>query len=161
LGDAQEQSREAFSRYILEKFDPYSFQDLCAALLRSMGYYTPFVAPKGKDGGVDIIAYKDPIGASDPHIKAQVKFRSEAKASAQEIRQLKGVLGPDMGVFFSTSGFTTDAQLEARHSENHIELIDIERFIGLWIEFYSKMNEEDKARMPIVPVYFVDDKDGI
>ena len=33
---------------------PYEFQDLVAALLRGMGYHTPFIAPKGRDGGIDI-----------------------------------------------------------------------------------------------------------
>ena len=40
------------------------------------GYYTPFIAPKGKDGGVDVIAYKDPIGSTTPHIKIQIKYFS-------------------------------------------------------------------------------------
>lgn len=31
-------------------------------LPRAMDYYTPFIAPKGKDGGIDIIAYLDPLG---------------------------------------------------------------------------------------------------
>ena len=31
------------------------------------GYYTPFVAPKGKDGGIDLIAYQDPLGARLRH----------------------------------------------------------------------------------------------
>ncbi len=35
---------------------------MVAALLRAMGYYTPFISPRGKDGGVDILAYQDPIG---------------------------------------------------------------------------------------------------
>ena len=50
--------RKAFGS-ISSKKNPYEFQDLVAALLRAMGYYTPFIAPKGKDGGVDIIAYRD------------------------------------------------------------------------------------------------------
>jgi restriction system protein len=41
---------------------PYEFQDMVAALLRTMGYHTPFISPKGKDGGLDIIAYSDPLG---------------------------------------------------------------------------------------------------
>lgn len=52
-------------RYIGKK-NPYEFQELVAALLRGMGYYTPFVAPKGKDGGVDVVAYRDPLGTESP-----------------------------------------------------------------------------------------------
>ena len=32
--------------------NPYEFQDLAAAMLRGMGYYTPFVAPHGKTGAL-------------------------------------------------------------------------------------------------------------
>jgi hypothetical protein len=34
----------------------------------------------------------------------------------------------------------------------------MERFIDLWTEFYEKMDMDDKARLPILPIYFVDDK---
>ena len=143
--------------FITTKFDPYSFQELCAALCRGMGYYTPYVAPRGKDGGVDIIAYKDPIGASYPHIKIQVKYRQETKATAQEIQQLKGTLvqGNDIGMFISLAGFTPDARNVAKTSNIHIELIDLGRFIELWQEFYDKLPDEDKSRMQITPVYFI------
>lgn len=157
LEDAQSKGNLSFTKFILEEFAPYKFQDLCAALLRGMGYYTPFIAPKGKDGGIDIIAYKDPIGSTYPHIKVQVKYRQDSKATSQELRQLKGILtDDDNGIFVSIAGFATDALREFKHSYPHIELIDLERFIELWQEFYEKMKDEDKALMPITPVYFVD-----
>ena len=49
--DIEQRAIEGLQQYINAK-NPYEFQDLVAALLRGMGYYTPFVAPKGKDGGV-------------------------------------------------------------------------------------------------------------
>lgn len=58
----QGQASKGIREYIIK--EPYEFQDLVAALLRAMGYYTPFIAPKGKDGGVDIIAYRDPLGTT-------------------------------------------------------------------------------------------------
>lgn len=157
LDDARAKANQSFTKFILEEFDPYSFQELCGALFRGMGYYTPFIAPKGKDGGVDVIAYKDPIGSTTPHIKIQIKYRQDTKATSQELRQLKGILTTnDIGVFISISGFAFDALKEFKHSSPHIELIDLERFIELWQEFYEKMKDEDKALMPISPVYFVD-----
>jgi len=152
---AESDAFEGISNYI-NSLGAYEFQDLCAALLRGMGYYTPFIALKGKDGGVDIYAYKDPLGASTPRIKVQVKHR-ENKATSQELRQLKGLLNPndDVGIFISSGGFTSDAKIEFRNSHPHIELIDMETFVDLWQEFYTKLNEEDKVKMPIKPVYFI------
>lgn len=135
--------------------NPYEFQELVAALLRGMGYYTPFVAPKGKDGGIDVIAYRDPLGTITPRIKVQIKHR-EASASVQEIRQIMGLLQKDgdVGMFVSSGGFTPDAKVTARSSHVHVELLDIDRFISLWQEFYPKLVDEDKALLPLMPIYF-------
>jgi len=141
----------------LNQLNPYEFQDLAAALLRGMGYFTPFVAPPGKDGGVDIIAYRDPLGTVTPRMKVQVKHRN-ASANVQELRQLMGLLTKDgdVGVFISTGGFTSDALSTARASHVHMELIDQSRFLALWQQFYPKLNDEDKVRLPLHPVYFLD-----
>ena len=92
--------------------NPYEFQDLAAAILRGMGYHTPFVALHGRDGGVDIIAYRDPLGTVSPRIKAQIKHRPNTPATVQEVRQLMGLLQKDgdVGIFVSSGGFTPDAK---------------------------------------------------
>ena len=135
--------------------NPYEFQELVAALLRGMGYYTPFVAPQGKDGGVDVIAYRDPLGTVSPRIKVQIKHR-ESSASVQEVRQLMGLLQKDgdVGMFVSSGGFTPDAKTTARGSHVHVELLDLDRFISLWQEFYVKLTDEDKSSLPLVPIFF-------
>lgn len=135
---------------------PYEFQDLAAALLRAMGYFTPFVAPRGKDGGVDIMAYRDPLGTQSPRIKVQIKHR-ESTTPVQDVRQLMGLLQKDgdVGIFFSTGGFTSEAKSTARGSHVHVELIDLERFIDLWRQFYEKLSDEDKAMLPLTPVFFI------
>lgn len=152
---AQQQSLEGIRRFIDAK-NPYEFQDLVGALLRGMGYYTPFIAPRGKDGGIDIVAYRDPLGTISPRIKLQIKHR-ESPANVQEVRQLMGLMQKDgdVGIFVSTGGFTADAKATARSSHIHVELIDLDRFIGLWLEFYDKQTDEDKKLLPLTPIYFV------
>ena len=154
IHEIEQQAIQGLRRQIDMK-NPYEFQELVAALLRGMGYYTPFVAPKGKDGGVDVIAYRDPLGTVSPRIKIQIKHR-ESPASVQEARQLMGLLQKDgdVGMFVSSSGFTSDAKSSARSSHVHVELVDIDRFISLWQEFYPKLTDEDKALLPLVPIYF-------
>lgn len=143
-------------RYFLGHKNPYEFQDIVAALLRGMGYFTPVVAPPGKDGGIDIIVYRDPLGTLSPHMRVQVKHR-ETSATVQEIRELIGTLQKDgdIGIFVSSGGFTQDAKQAARHARVHIELIDMERFVDLWKAFYPKLSDEDKSLLPLVAVYFV------
>ncbi|MBX7214723.1 MAG: restriction endonuclease [Thermoflexales bacterium] len=144
-----------FEQHVNAK-NPYEFQELVAALLRGMGYHTPFVAPRGKDGGVDIRAYRDPLGTQSPRLQVQIKHR-ESTASAQEVRQLMGLLQKDgaVGIFVSTGGFTPDARVTARTSHIHVETVDLARFIELWQQFYDKMTDLDKSLMPLRPVMFL------
>ena len=155
--DLQEKAFEGMSKYISAK-NAYEFQDLVAALLRGMGYYTPFIAPKGKDGGVDIIAYKDPLGTTIPRIQVQIKHRIDNATSVKEIRELMGLLQKDgdVGIFVSSGGFSSDAKTTARTSNVHIELIDLNRFIELWQSFYNKLSDQDKNLLPLKPIYFLD-----
>jgi restriction system protein len=120
-----------------------------------MGYFTPFVAPKGKDGGVDITAYRDPLGTEAPRMKVQVKHR-ETATPVQDIRQIMGLLQKDdVGIFFSSGGFTSEARSSVRNSHVHVELIDMERFIDLWGQFYDKLPDEDKRLLPLKRLYFI------
>ncbi len=132
-----------------------SFRIWVAALLRGMGYYPPFVAPKGR--GVDIIGYDDPLGTLSPRIKVQVKHRQSTPATVQEVRQLIGLLQKDgdVGLFVSTYGFSPDAKATARNSHVHVELIDLQRLVSLWQEFYPKLTDEDKNRLPLLPIFFL------
>ncbi len=159
MDQIQELANESLERHIASK-NAYEFQELSAALLRGMGYFTPFVAPRGKDGGVDVVAYRDPLGTMSPRIKVQVKHRQDA-ARVDEIRQLMGLLqrDGDVGIFISTGGFTNDARSTAQGGHVHVELIDLTRFIELWQEHYDKLSDEDRVLMPLVPVYFLAETD--
>jgi len=154
LDDIEQKALESIENAINSK-NPYEFQDLVAALLRGMGYYTPFVAPRGKDGGIDIRAYRDPLGTSTPRIKVQIKHRDNA-VSSSEMRELRGGLGKEeeVGIFVSTGGFSSDARKEAITSHSHIELIDLSKFIDLWQEFYGKLSDDDKSLLPLRAVHF-------
>lgn len=69
---AQEQAWGEIERY-LQGMNPYDFQQLVADILQAMGYHVSWIAPPGKDGGIDIIAFTDPLGTRPPRIKVQVK----------------------------------------------------------------------------------------
>lgn len=157
----QAQAANGIRNYIIDK-NPYEFQDLVAALLRAMGYYTPFIAPKGKDGGVDIVAYRDPLGTSLPRVKVQVKHYPNSAISVDIVRNLLGVLAKDgeVGIVITSGTFTNDAKREARNSHTPLRLIDIDEFISLWLEYYPSMQEEDKQLLPVVPIFFVKPDNG-
>jgi restriction system protein len=97
--EAEEQAWAEVEAYLVS-MPAYEFQDLVAALLRAMGYHVTWVAPPGRDGGIDIVAYTDPLGATGPRIKAQVKRVTTSKVSVEGVRSFMAVLaGQDVGLF--------------------------------------------------------------
>ncbi len=138
--------------------NPYLFQDLAAALLEGMGYHVAWVSPPGPDQGLDILAYRDPLGTEDPRIKVQVKQRPDAKTSPDGIRSFMAILGgSDVGIYIATGGFTPEARREARNQESRrVTLVDLDRLVELWIEHYDQVDEAKRALLPLKPVWFLD-----
>jgi restriction system protein len=152
---ASEDSWLEISDY-LQNMDPYDFQELVAELLKAMDYHVYWVAPRGKDYGVDIIAHTDPLGATKPRIKVQVKRRADPTA-VEGLRAFMSVLGDDdVGIFVCSGGFTRDAEDEARTQERRkITLIDQGKLFDLWVEHYDRLTQEARQRMPLRPIYFL------
>ena len=155
LNMLESDAREGIRKFIVSK-SPYEFQDMVAALLRTMDYHTPFIAPKGKDGGVDIIAYLDPLGAKTPRIKVQVKHKPDTAIGASDIRALLGVLrAGDIALFVTSGTFSPDAKTTGTSSREFIRLIDGDEFIDMWLEFYDKMTDDDKNMLPLKRISFL------
>lgn len=151
-GEAWEQIREYMAR-----MDPFDFQDLVAALLIGMGYHIAWKSPPGPDRGLDILAYPDPLGASGPRIKVQVKRRQD-KAPAEAIRSFMAILGDkDIGLYVCTGGFTSSAESEVRDQQTRrLTLMDASQMVQLWIEHYDRIPEEHRLLLPLRPIYFLD-----
>ena len=130
---------------------------MVATLLRAMGYFTPFISPKGRDGGLDVVAYRDPLGASEPRIKVQVKHKPDSSVPVNDIRSLVGLLNKsgDIGLFITSGWFTNDSEKFARDSHIHVRLIDIDSFIELWEQFYNKFTDEEKNWLLLHKIYFL------
>ena len=155
LENLEEQANNGIREYLRSK-NPYEFQDLVAALLKAMGYYIQSVAPKGKDGGVDVVAYVDPLGAQTPRIKVQVKHKPDTVIGAPDIRSLLGVLRTgDIALFVTSGTYSPDAKNTAASSREFIRLIDGDEFIEMWQNYYDKMNDEDKNRLPLKRISFL------
>jgi restriction system protein len=148
-----EQAQTSIEKHI-RSLDPYQFQDLVGALLVGMGYHVPYIAKRGRDGGVDLIAYRDPLGTLAPRIKVQVKHRDQ-KLTVKETRELEGLLRKegDIGLLVSSGGFTSEVEREIRVAGKHIELMDLERLVALWQQHYEQIPETGRALLPLVRVF--------
>lgn len=156
LSQYEEKAIDGIQTFVNAK-NPYEFQDLVAALLRAMGYFISFNAKRGKDGGIDIVAYSDPLGTKQPRIKVQVKHRPESAVSIDVVKQLVANLNKDgdVGLFVTSGRFTSDSERYSRESHVHVELIDFEKLMQLWQKYYPQMTDEDKNRLPLHPIYFL------
>lgn len=150
------EAADGIINYINQK-NPYEFQELVAALLRAMGYFTDFIAERGKDGGIDIIAYQDVLGIQRPRIKVQVKHYPKNPISVDTVRSLKGLLnsGEEVGLFVTSGSFTSESKKFAREANVHIKLIDGNELIELWQENYNKLSDDDKYNLPLKAIYFL------
>jgi restriction system protein len=153
--EAEEQAWSEIERYLAE-MKPYDFQDLVASLLSAMGYHVAWVAPPGKDGGIDILAWTDPLGTRPPRIKVQVKRQAQA-VNVEGLRSFMALLGDDdVGLFVAAAGFTKDAADEARTQETRkVTLIDLEQLFDLWVEHYGRLGDDARRRLPLRPIYFL------
>lgn len=153
--EAEEQAWNEIAAY-LETIDPYVLQDLVAALLEAMGYHVNWVSPPGKDGGLDIVAYSDPLGTRPPRIKVQVKRRKDS-IPVEELRSFLALINEDdVGIFVTTGDFTKDAADLARHQERRrITLINRSRLVDLWIEYQDKVALDKRDALPLKPIYFL------
>lgn len=152
---AEEQAWKEIERCLLG-MNPFDFQHMVAGVLRAMGYHVSWMSSPGKDGGIDIIAFNDPLGTRPPRIKVQVK-RVSQKVDASGLKSFVAIVNDDdVGLFVSSGGFTRDAEEFARSQERRkITLIDLERLLDLWIEFYPTLDENARRRLPLTPIYFL------
>ncbi len=153
--EAEEQAWSEIEEY-LKSMPPYDSQKLVAALLKAMGYHVSWISPPGKDGGVDILAWNDPLGTKPPRIKVQVK-REQNPTNVSTLRSFMALLGDnDVGIFVSTGGFTRDAEDEARTQQSRqVTLVNLQRLFELWIEHIDKLDEVAKDLLPLKPIYFL------
>lgn len=132
-------------------FKGYPFQGFVSDLLEAMGYRVK-PGPRGADGGIDLIAYQDPLCIEPPIIKVQVKAE-EGTARDSDIAALMGNLAPnERGLFVTLGKFTKESRLRERQHA-HLRLIDREELLSLIFEYYEQAGPRLKASVPLKRVY--------
>lgn len=131
------------------------FEEFTADLLRAMGYQAR-VTPYSQDGGVDVIAHRDPLGVEPPQIKVQCKHHT-GTVSAPEVQQLVGTQGPgELSVFVTLGSYTRDALMIERQRPG-LRLLSGEDVVDLVLEYYSKLPEPRRTLIPLTNVLVVAD----
>lgn len=145
---------------ILRHMDPYRFEHFVAGVLRAMGYRATVTVASG-DGGVDVVASRDPLGIEPPIIKVQCK-RMTSTVGAPDVQRLAGALahgGSELGVFVTLGTYSTDA-LHLERTRQDLRLVNGKQLIDLVLEHYEQLDAEWKRTLPLRRVYAVEQDNG-
>ena len=131
------------------------FEEFTAALLRALGYQAR-VTQYAQDGGVDVIAHRDPLGVEPPQIKVQCKHRTTT-TSAPEVQQLVGTQGPgELSLFVTLGTYSRDA-LAIERQRPGLRLLNGEDLVSLVLDNYAALSEEWRSVIPLSTVLVVSD----
>ena len=155
LEEAEAKAMDGLREYV-RSMDWQDFQKLVAALLHAMGYYVPFVAPQGPDGGIDVLAYERDSGAGQ-RLFVQAKRFHNTNVGVDVVRNLAALLhkDSDIGMVVTSGRFTSEALRFAQSCKYNLRLVDLAELIKLWIAYYDRLTPSERAYMPIQPIYFL------
>lgn len=148
-----ERAVEETEDYLLRQWSRTSqqFEHVVAAVFRAMGY-TAQVQQGTHDLGVDVIAHPDPLGVQPPLLKIQAKSGT-GKIGPKDVKALRGLLNQgEKGVLVALGGFSNDSR-HVQQNDADLVLIDGERFVALFLEFYDRLDAETRNRFPLRRVY--------
>lgn len=149
-------TRDYIIETLMTQLEGVEFEHFVAHLLEAMGYRARVTPPAG-DGGVDIIAHRDPLGLEPPIIKVQCK-RTTSSMGGPDVQRLTGSLSPggtEMGLFVTLGSYSKDAQ-DMERARRELRLINGNEFVDLVFELYAQFSPEYKRLLPMRSVYVVD-----
>ena len=153
---AVENSWEQIRQYI-DTLDMRELREVVSVLLKAMGCYIAWSGPLGEDNELtDLICYMDPLGLTSPRVVVHVANKSQV-STRDGLSAFMNVLKPnDVGIYFSLGGLTNELnEFALTQTQNRVRLIDLETFVDLWVENQPKIDQENRIRFPLKPVYFL------
>lgn len=153
-----ERISELTGDFILKEFNTtlkgHDFARFCGWLFEALGY-SARVSPPGADGGIDIVATKDPLGVERPLLKIQCKSGSGAIGSS-DVQALNGTLADaELGVFIAVGGYTAPAR-QAAAGMPKMRLIGPDELLDLILTHYPQLPDEAKQAIPLRRVWMPD-----
>lgn len=130
------------------------FEEFTAALMRALGYQAR-VTQYSNDGGIDVIAHRDPLGVEPPLIKIQCKHLT-GSVSTREVQQLAGAQGPgELSVFVTLGTYTRDA-LAIERQRSGLRLLTGEDIVTLFLENYESLPARWRTVVPLTRLLVVE-----
>ena len=152
----EEWTRDYIIQTLMEELSGHEFEYFTADLLHAMGYKTR-VTSAGGDGGIDVVAHKDPLGLEPPIIKVQCK-RTLSTQGGPSVQQLTGALAPggnELGLFVTLGAFSSDAR-HIERTRQDLRLLSGPDLVQLIFTHYDRLAPAWQRLLPMRQIYVVD-----
>ena len=158
--DLEELAERGISDFIGRKFKGQRMEELVAEVLEAQGFEVRRNDSKGRDGGVDILAARGPMGLDEPLLAVQVKS-GDSPIDSNDYSRLKGVLpdfGATHGLFVSWGGFNNAVEKDAKKDFFKIRLWNAEDLVREIQEVYPKLPKAIQAELPMKQIWLLIDE---
>lgn len=149
-------TRDFIIETLMKQLDGPRFEHFVRHLLEAMGYRANVTQVSG-DGGVDVVAHRDPLGLEPPIIKVQCK-RTLSTTSSTDVQKLTGTLAPggsELGLFVTLGTYSNDAKHLGRTRQD-LKLVNGNDLVDLVFEYYEDLSPTWQRLLPMRAVYVVD-----
>ena len=135
--------------------DPAEFETLVSELLKAMGYRARTTQYVG-DGGVDVIAHRDPLGVEPPIIKVQCK-RTSATIGGPEVQKLGNTRVSGRARSLRDARYDSGDAIAIERSSQNLRLINGREFVEQLLAYFEQLSPEWKRRFSLRHLYVVDE----
>lgn len=141
----------------LQDMDWRTFEStFLTAVLEKLGFQDVEITQSTRDGGKDArVSYRRGLVEAKAIVSAK-RWAARTSVPVDEIRLMRGIKGDeDTAIIITTSGFTADAQREARPSQNQrvVYLIDGDRLVDI-----CKQHGIGVKKVQLPPIFTVDEE---
>ncbi|MFI8567709.1 restriction endonuclease [Rhodococcus sp. NPDC078407] len=147
-------TRDFVAKTLYANLSHEEFEHFVADVLRGLGYRAR-LTQYSNDGGVDVIAHRDPLGLEPPLLKVQCKH-SLGKPASSDVQQLIGALSHgELGLFVTLGTYSKDA-VALERNRHDLRLVNGEDLVDMVLQVYPSLPQIWKAKLPLTRIYVVD-----
>ena len=154
--DLAQVAHDQIVQHIQVHFVGYALEDLVAAILEADGWVS-VVTQRSRDGGVDILAGRGPLGLDEPWLCVQVKSQ-HSKADTAVYQSLRGAMQDfqaQQALLVCWGGFNEAVQRAAKTAHFTVRLWDRRDLVRAIYRTYDRLSEEMRVQLPLKQVWML------
>ncbi len=156
ITDLAQVAHDQIVQHVQAHFVGYALEDPVAAILDADGWVS-VVTQRSRDGGVDILAGRGPLGLDAPRLCVQVKSQ-RSKADINVYRSLDSArhrFQAQQALLVFWGGFNDAVHQEAKTAHFTMRLWDRLDLVKAIYRTYDRLSEEMRAQLPLQQVWML------